>query len=145
MRTPYDGAKRVRQREIDDLRLSIRSHAEQVAALRSESEQLDVAARREGVAAAEVPMLSSQAYLARLRERRLVVEREGQEADTRLNVVRGQALTVFAAMRALEDAAESFRVNADRAATAAEQAAGDDRFGAGVAIARAAARRARAA
>lgn len=146
MRTPYDGAKRLRQREIDDLRLSITSHADRLATLRSEGDRIDAAAKREVIAAAEVPMLSSHAYLSRLRTRRLEVEREGHEADARLDAVRGQALTVFAAMRALEAAAESFRVNVDHAATAAEQAAGDDRFGAVVAQARAAAaRRTRAA
>jgi len=146
MRTPYDGARRLRQREIDDLRLSITAQAEELATLRSESDRLAAAAEREKCVAAELPLLSSHAYLARLRDRKLQVVRDGDAADTRLSDTRGQALTVFAAMRALEDAAESFRVIADRAATAAEQSAGDDRYGAGVAQARGTAvRRARAA
>jgi hypothetical protein len=145
MRTPYDGARRLRQREIDDLRLTIAARADEAATLRFERERLDAAAGRERDAAAAEPLMASHSYLKRLRAQRGDVARAGAEADVRLSEIRGQALSVFASMRVLEEAAESFRLIADRAAASAEQAAADDRYGARVANGAAAARRARAA
>ncbi|TXC69646.1 hypothetical protein FSB78_00710 [Sphingomonas ginsenosidivorax] len=144
MITPYDAALRLRQREMDAVRLSISVEVNQIVLLDRHRDTIDRTVRQELSLAGSDPMLSAHAFAGRMRAQREALGRDRQASDGRLAVLRAQAADAYGAVRAIEGAALRHREDAARLAAVAEQSQMDDFAAAGFARARHAARRARA-
>lgn len=145
MKTPYDTAQRAMQRGVDDLRTAIGAAAHRVAETEAQRGALAEAIVREAMVAAGDWTLPRGAWAEHVRRRRAALAEQQRAADAELDGLRGQAIELYGSLRAVEGAAERYRAEADRAAAAAEQAAGDDVAGARAARDLHRSRRARAA
>ena len=126
MKTPFDVAVEVLRRRTDEIRIAIASAADQLTEIKDAQVTLAAAIRNERALAASQLELPSAAYLARLdgaRERLICDE---QRYEAKLSLLREQALESHASLKAVEGAAQSFAVEADRVADIAEQASFDD-------------------
>lgn len=126
MKTPYDTAMRVRQREIDEVRLAISVQANQLARIEISHTTIDATLARETRIAASDQALSAHAYVARVREQRAQLAAEKANADARLTQLRAKALTAYGSFKAIESAADGFRGEAVRTQANAEQGHLDD-------------------
>jgi len=144
MKTPYDTALRARQREVDDLRTTIGGATRKVAEAEALVQTLtETVAREKRIAAGDL-VFSPAAYLARARAEASQLHEFRCTANAELDALRQQAMESYGSLRALEGAAEQFRVTAEREAATAEQASVDDFAGARFARALHRARQARA-
>lgn len=125
MKTPYDTALRMQQRDVDAAKVAIAAAAERVAALEQEADALAERAREERVLAHALPF-DSDLWLARAKHQQARVAAEAEAARGRLAQLREQAQEAFGRLRAIETAAQRYRDEQARALEAAEQAAIDD-------------------
>ncbi|HEY0044539.1 MAG TPA: hypothetical protein VGB62_08320 [Allosphingosinicella sp.] len=126
MKTPYDGALRVRQREIDRIGAAIGDENGRLGALEAAQRHADAAAAAEVRLASADPMLSTHAYLARMRLIRERIEQDRATSAARLDALRDQATDAFGGLRAMQSAADSYKAEQARVAAVAEQALADD-------------------
>jgi hypothetical protein len=126
MKTPFDTALRLQQREMDRVGIAIGAETGQLLAIETARSDAEKAAAAEAAAAAVDPMMSSFAYLSRMRMLRDRLEQDRAASAARLDRLRDEAIDVFGSKRAMETAAESFRAAEERAAAAAEQSLVDD-------------------
>lgn len=127
MTTPYCTAVRLRRREVDALRQQIAEVHERIALLDRRAADLRRTVETERRLAANFGDLPEGLYFRRMRleHDRLLSERTCAAAE--LDHLRQRAQETFASLRAMEDAAEDFRSEGQRAEAAAEQSAADDR------------------
>lgn len=126
MKTPFDGAIRVGQREIDEMRVAISAHVEQlgrVEAARVENEQ---ETRRQREIAGDDVLLSSQAYMAHMRAERARLAQAQAMVDMRLTQLRSDAVAAYGTFKAISAAADNWRHEAEQAIAQAEQGHLDD-------------------
>jgi hypothetical protein len=126
MTTPYDAALRLRQREMDDMRVSISVEVTQLLALERRRDDVDQTVRVEVALAAGDHAFSAHAFVARMRAQRDALNRERATVDGRLNVLQQQAAEAYGALRAIEGAADRYRDDVSRVAATAEQNQIDD-------------------
>ena len=126
MKTPFDTALRIQQREVERVGMAIGAETSQLLALEKARETVIATAAEEVYAAATDPMTSSYAYLSRMRLVRERLEQDRAASAARLDRLRDEATDAFGSKRAMETAADSFRSAAAHAAAAAEQAMVDD-------------------
>lgn len=126
MNTPFDAALRLRQREIDAMRVSISVQINQLMVIEETRESVDQSVAREVEIAASNWGSSAHAFMARMRTQRERLLRERAAVDARLTSLRAQAATAYGALRAVEGAAARFRAEANRVAAVAEQSRADD-------------------
>lgn len=126
MKTPFDTALRLQQREMDRVGMAIGAETGQLVALETARADAEQASAAEAAAAAVDPMMSSFAYLSRMRLLRERLEQDRAASAARLDRLRDEAIDVFGSKRAMETAAESFRQVEEQAAATAEQALADD-------------------
>jgi hypothetical protein len=136
VKTPYDTASRIQQRAVDDVRVAIGAELDRLQSVEETRRAVQNAALREAELAADQPMMSSFAYLARMRSERLRLDGQSQEIGRRIDGLRDAAVAAYGSLRAIETAADGFRSDRDRAAAAAEQAGIDDLSGAAFLAAR---------
>lgn len=127
MITPYCTAVRLRRREVDQLRQVIAEMAEQVALLDRRAAELRKTVEVERRLAKNFGRLPDDLYFRRMRLEHERLLRERAVADAVLEQLRTEARDSFGSLRALEEAAERFRQEAELGLAAAEQAAADDR------------------
>lgn len=127
MKTPFDGAIRLRRREIDALRISIRAEVERLVVAEAAHADANAALRAERGLAAQDPLLTSHAYLARMQAGRVRAARDLADADARLQQLRALAMEAYGSVRALENAGAAYRDDAQRLIERAEQDEIDDR------------------
>lgn len=125
MRTPFDTALRIQQREVDALRVAIGAEADRLGALHRASEEQAATETRERRAAQGLG-LPTDAWTARMKAERERLDSETRAAETALAELRAQAADVYGKLRALQGAANRYREAAEQAAAAAEQAQIDD-------------------
>ena len=135
MKTPYDTAMRVRQREVDQISAAISAESNALAQTERRGEEVSAAMRREAELAAGDFGLSAHAYLLRQRAERQRLAQDRLAITGRLEHMRSQAVEAFSSLRAIENAAAAYREEAARAEASAEQAEVDDRSAAAVAAA----------
>lgn len=128
MNTPYNKALTVGRREVDRLEASIGIEAEQLDRVERELRRIAEAMERERRLAAEDAALSSDAFFQRMRAEQARLAVDQKTIDARLDLLRGQAREAYGSVRAIEDAAERYRSEAERAIEAREQTQVDDRF-----------------
>lgn len=126
MSTPYDALLRLRQREVDDLRIAINVQIDQLVSIENRHTVINAAlAQAQDITATEV-LLNTQSYMARLRAERDAVASSGKMAGARLAQLRDNAVEAYGALRAIHSAADEFRTEAERSAAQAEQGFIDD-------------------
>ena len=126
MKTPFDAALRLRQREMDAMRVSISVQVTHLMVIEETRDTIDRTVRREVEIAATNWGSSAHAFMARMRTQRERLVRERESVDARLVGLRMQATAAYGALRAIESAAARFRAEAERVAAAAEQSRVDD-------------------
>ena len=126
MITPFDATLRLRQREIDAMRLSISVQVTQLMVIEETRDTIDRSVRRETEIAATRWDSCAHAFMARMRTQRERLSQERATVDARLTGLRVQVAEAYGALRAIEGAAERYRAEADRAAATAEQGRVDD-------------------
>jgi flagellar export protein FliJ len=126
MSRPYDAVLRIRRREVDDYGIAITGVRENLSrieqAIASRAEEM----KRQGRVGAAEPLLSSHAYLNRLRRERSELTRVGTEVDAELDALRDQAASAFASLRATEESAELHEQQVQLELGRKEQAESDD-------------------
>lgn len=130
MKTPYDTAIRVNQREIDQMRVAITLEIEQLVTIEAAQVGADAAMQHEQAAAFDAPLLSTHGYLARMRATRARLADDKLVADARLTQLRDRAAAAYGTARAIEDAARQYREAAIRVQANSEQSELDDLAGA---------------
>lgn len=127
MKTPYDAAIRLRQREIEDMRVAINVQINQIV----HNENADAHARammaREAQVAAGDMHFSSHAYLSRMNALRTALSQDKTVIEERLVGLRSRAASAYGTCRAMETAAHHFRAEEERIVANAEQTMMDDR------------------
>lgn len=126
MKTPYDCAVRIRKREVDDVRVSISVQVNQLIQVESALGAAERAVAREGVTAAQDPMMSTFAYITRMHAERSRLDGERKAVGQQLDRLRGQAATAYGSLSAIEAAADRHRIDQVRVAQSAEQSRIDD-------------------
>jgi len=130
MKTPFDGAIRLRRREIDEMRVAISVQIDRLTEVEALQADTAAAMRRESEIAADDVLLSSHAYMMRIRAERARLAADQVAIDSRLAQLRARALDAYGSCRAIEEAAESHREDAAQAEASAEQGHIDDLSGA---------------
>jgi len=131
MKTPFDGAIRLGQREIDDMRVAINVQIAQVVKIEAARADNEREARRQREVAGDDAMLSSYAYLARMRAERARLNESQATAEGQLSRLRSEALAAYGTLKAVGSAADAWRGDAERAIEQTEQGHLDDLTNAG--------------
>ena len=132
MKTPFDGAIRIRQREMDEMRVTISVQVSQLVQIEAERAEAEARIRHERTVAAENVLLSSHAYIARMQAERTRLARDQATADANLNQLRAKAMDAYGALKAISSAADNYRDEIAQAAAVAEQGHLDDLSAAGL-------------
>ncbi|MBT0670564.1 hypothetical protein HT136_19535 [Novosphingobium profundi] len=129
MKTPYDAALRLRQREIDAVSERIARATGDLDRIETESRALDAAMRREAALAGGEHRLAlaSNAYFARKRRERVLLGEQAVHTHRLLDSLREEAVEALGSLRAIEGAATEFRTEAEREIARGEQGEADDR------------------
>lgn len=126
MKTPYDAALRLRQREIDAMRLSISVEVNNMIVIDGRCAAIDQSVRAERELASRDINFPVHAFAARMHVERDALCRERAASDERLSALREQAAEAYGALNAIAAAADSHRAQATRLAAIAEQTQMDD-------------------
>lgn len=126
MKTPYDTAMRIRQREIDDVRVSISIQVNQLVRVESSLDAAERSVAREGASAATDPMMSTYGYITRMHAERTRLDADRKVIGQQLDRLRGQAATAYGSLSAMETAADRHREDETRLVESAEQSRIDD-------------------
>lgn len=126
MKTPFDGAIRVGRREIDEMRIAIRIEMDQLMQVEAAHAENVREARRERDVAEDQTLLSSYAYLERMRMERARLDEARAATDRRLGSLRTKAMAAYGSLKAVNSAADSWREEAERAVDSVEQRHLDD-------------------
>jgi hypothetical protein len=126
MKTPYDAALRLRQRELEGMSNAIRTEAGTLAELeRAQSRMRAMLADEADLAAGDFA-LSSPAWLARVRGQQRDIDGRRAVSQSRIDQLRDLATDAYGILRGIETAAEGFRAERSRAEAVAEQGLVDD-------------------
>lgn len=126
MKTPFDPALRLRQREIDDMRVLINVEVNQIVAIDNHCDAIDHSVRAERELASQDHGFSAHAFAERMRAQRDALRRERDASDGRLTTLRAQAVEAYGSLSAISAAADRHRVAVLRLAAIAEQGQLDD-------------------
>ncbi|HUD31184.1 MAG TPA: hypothetical protein VMQ93_20140 [Novosphingobium sp.] len=126
MKTPYDAALRVRQRELDEIGMAIRTEALALDELENAGRRAKAMLLNEERLAATELALSSPGWLAHMRRQGQQLGVRRAETHARIDRLRACAADALGTARGIQMAADHYRGEAARAEAAAEQAASDD-------------------
>jgi hypothetical protein len=126
MKTPFDGAIRVGQREIDEMRIAISVEVDQLVKIETAQIAHEREIRRQRDVVGDDVLLSSHAYLARMRGDQARLKENQAIIDNRLAQLRAKAVTAYGTLKGVSSAAESWCGDAEQAIANAEQGHLDD-------------------
>lgn len=126
MKTPFDGAIRVARRETDEMRIAISVQVERLVTIETARAATEHEIRREREVAGDEMLLSSHAYLARMRAERTRLTENSAVIDIHLTQLRAKAVTAYGGLKAVSSAADNWRSDAEQAIANAEQGQLDD-------------------
>jgi hypothetical protein len=126
MKTPFDGAIRIQQREIDEMRVAINVQVERSVRIEAQQADTDAVLRNERDIAGGDLLLSSHAYMARMNAERRRLAQDRAVIDVQLNQLRTRATAAYGMSKATEAAAKAYRDEAILAEATAEQGQLDD-------------------
>jgi hypothetical protein len=126
MKTPFDAALRLRQREIDEVRVAIGIEVGRMLALEQRCDSIDASIRAERAIAGANSGFSSDAFTARMRAERAAVCRDHAACSDHLAKLRMHAIEAYGSFGAISAAVDRHREEALRVANIAEQNQIDD-------------------
>jgi hypothetical protein len=126
MKTPFDAVLRLRQRQIDAMRLSISAEMTQLEAIREQHHAINASLRDEADLAASDWRYAAPAFGARMRAQRAHLVSDAMAVGSRLGGLRREAAKAYGEMAAIEGAADRFRSDANQVVAKAEQTQIDD-------------------
>lgn len=126
MKTPYDAALRVQQREIDEMSAAISTHSGVLGEVEKARDRVSKSITREADLAAGDLAVCYHAYLQRMRHERHQLTNRQVLLKARLDELRDMAVDAYGTFRAIETAADGYRQDAERVIANAEQAGIDD-------------------
>ncbi|WP_033921450.1 hypothetical protein [Sphingomonas sp. 37zxx] len=126
MKTPYDAALQLRQREIDTIKVSISVEHTHMRELSMHRDAIDTTVRDETALASQHHQFPSDTFVARMRTKRAALSREYEARDQRLDLLRIQAAEAYGSLSAIGAAADRHRAEALRVIAIAEQDQIDD-------------------
>ncbi|MBW4330440.1 hypothetical protein KY084_06075 [Stakelama sp. CBK3Z-3] len=126
MKTPYDAALRALEHEMDALKRVIGAATQRLDEMQSLHEALEGQIVHEQKLATLDHMLFADAYLARARNERAMLNEQRCAAEAELAELRDKAAEQYASIRAVGNAADRYREEAERARDRAEQQLVDD-------------------
>jgi len=126
MQTPYDAALRALDREMDALTQVIAASSARLDEARVLHHALTGRIAEEARLAARDSLLIGDPYLVRARGERARRGAEAETAAVELDLLRQRAARQYAAIRAVESAADQFRTDARQADDRQQQAMVDD-------------------
>ncbi len=129
MKTPYDAALRLRQREIDAVSERIARATGDLDRIESQGQEIGAAMRREAAAVGTEHRFSAAtgAYFARKRRELVTLGEQALETNRQLDSLREEAVQTLGSLRAIEGAAMEYRTAAEREIERGEQGEADDR------------------
>lgn len=129
MKTPFDTALRIAERRLDAVRTEMAKAAAQLRMIELEEDAAAIALQRECLFACDDARMTTEHYFVRARDHRtkLVAIRESTHAE--LETLRRQAVAYYGERIAIDTAIARHIEDAERAASAAEQAEMDDLAG----------------
>lgn len=126
MKTPFDAILRVRQRELDQVRIAINAEATRLGELEDAGDTLREEMGRECRMASADWAMSSHAYLRRKLAERASLNAQKVASAEMVETLRGHAAETYGSMRAIENAADRFRFDVERSQKRIEQQAADE-------------------
>jgi hypothetical protein len=126
MRTPYDTLLRLRQREMDDMRVAITAQATHLDTIEHRHTEVRAAVARAQQTASTDLLLNTQAYMARMRAEREALLRDKAKVGANLARLRADAVEVYGALRVTRSAADDYRAQVERGIANADQSLVDD-------------------
>ena len=126
MKTPYDGAVRAQQRDLDAVRSSIGQANGRLGAVEDAQAALFDQVRRELAEAGDDWQLPTHHYLRRAKAERDRLAADRVRLEGEIAQLRDQAMERFGTLRAIEGAAENFREDRRSDAARALQQAADE-------------------
>lgn len=126
MRTPYDAALRALDRDMDALKGLIADATVRLDEMATLHDALGVQMVRERELSALDWRLYADAYLERARGERERLKQLRHDAEVELTLLRRKAAQHYASMKAIGNAADQYKAEAERAIQTAEQAMLDD-------------------
>ena len=126
MKSPLDPAIRLQRRTVDDVRVAIRAELERLSDAETAHQALGQRMLRERALAAQDMFLPGTAWQEKLHRDRAHIEAQRRESEAQLAALRERAAEAFGQMRAMENAADRFREEAEREIESAEQSQLDD-------------------
>lgn len=126
MQTPYDTLLRLRQREMDDMRVAINVQVNQLISIENRHTVVNAAFARAQQTAATDVLLNTQAYMARIRAEREALLKDKAMVGARLARLQANAVEAYGSLRATRSAAEDYRAEAERGLANADQTFIDD-------------------
>jgi hypothetical protein len=126
MSRPYDAVLRIRRREVDDYGIAITGVRENLTRIEQGIASRGEEMKRQSRASAADPLLSSHAYLNRLRRERAELVLVGNQVDAELDLLRDQAAQAFTSLRATEESADQHAQQVQLEIGRKEQAESDD-------------------
>jgi hypothetical protein len=126
MSTPYSTVLRIRRREVDYYGVAIAGAREQLSLIEQAIAARAEAIKQESRIGAADPLLSSHAYMSRLRRERSELRTVEAQADAALEALRVEAAEAIASLRATEESADEHAREEGLALGRKEQAEFDD-------------------
>lgn len=127
MKTPFDAAARLRQRELDEVVGAIRAELTALDHVEREQARIAAALNHEAQLAAGDRACVSPEWQTRMRSERAALGMRQRALQARIESLRALAIDAFGVLRGIETAAEGFRSEVRRSQARAEQSASDDR------------------
>jgi flagellar export protein FliJ len=109
MKTPYDAARRIRRRELDDVRQALSAAEAQLSAFAAMIERTGAALERERAVAAADPRCDIGRYATAKRVEIERLHREMARIETEIEHLRAQLTSTFEALKPLDFASEEYR------------------------------------
>lgn len=126
MQTPYDTLLRLRQREVDDMRVAITVQVNQLISIEDRHAMVNAAMVQAQQTTANDVLLNTQAYMARIRAERDAVVKDKAMVGADLARLRASAVEAYGALRVTRSAADDYRVEMEKGIANADQIFVDD-------------------
>lgn len=126
MKTPYDALRRLRRRELDELRLGVAAAEASADAAAAQVATLERKAVEEGALASDLLGFDFSAFTQRIKAETVQAREERSSAEQRLEAVRQRSLQAFVDKKAVDLAADTFVEDRTKAALRTDQARLDE-------------------
>lgn len=126
MKTPYDAALRLRQRELDAMSEQIARVSGDLDRIGQQGAAVEEAIRKEESLVSGDYTLSAAAYFTRMRAQRAQLAQNAQDTGRALDKLRGETVETLGSLRAIESAVANYRTEVEREIARGEQATMDD-------------------